>query len=214
MTTFKIHIHLQRTVSWGGLCSHWPVGRRVSLAKPQRVKTWMMETSSLVMMISNTNSSGLKSTRSRWKKRYCPAHLSFDCCLKVIGRLVSCFFAVPHRWRSKPALQREYSRTVSTKSMLPLFESWRWGKLSAITFWCLKCTTNLNSQSRWGHVAKLFCFHSWWSSFTGLAINGCAARLRALNINCQTKLENSNNHKVMYKIVNGIYCAVWQFCAL
>uniref|UniRef100_A0A8C1YTL8 Cullin 4B n=1 Tax=Cyprinus carpio TaxID=7962 RepID=A0A8C1YTL8_CYPCA len=45
------------------------------------------------------------------------------CYLKVIVRLVSWFFAVLHRWRSKPALQREYSRTVSTKSMLPLFES-------------------------------------------------------------------------------------------
>jgi len=143
----KIHSYLQRTVSWGGLCSHWPVGRHVSSPKPQRVKTWRMETSSHVMMISNTNSSELKSTRSRWKKRYSPAHLWFDCCcVKGIGCLVSFLFAVPHRWRSKPALQREYSRTVSTKSMLPLFESWRWGKLSAIIFWCLRCTTNLNSQ--------------------------------------------------------------------
>ncbi len=156
---FKIHIHLQRTVSWGGLCSRWPVGRPVFLPKSQRVKKWRMETSSLVMMISNTNFSGLKSTRSRWKKRYCPAHLSCDCCcLKVIGHLVSCFSAVPRRWRSKPALQREYSRTVSTKSMLPLSESWRWGKPSAITFWCLKCTTNLNSQSRWGHACQIVLF--------------------------------------------------------
>lgn len=84
LTTFKIHIHLQRTVSWGGLCSHWPVGRRVSLPKSQRVKTWRMETSSLVMMISNTNSSGLKSTRSRWKKRYC-----YDNGTPVIWKLLS-----------------------------------------------------------------------------------------------------------------------------
>lgn len=53
------------------------------------------------------------------------------------------------RWRSKPAPQRGSFRTVSIKLMLLLCESWRWGRLWAIIFWCLKCTTSSSSQSRW-----------------------------------------------------------------
>lgn len=53
------------------------------------------------------------------------------------------------RWRSKPAPQKESFRIVSTRSMLPLCGSWRWGRLWPIIFWCLKCTVSWSSPSRW-----------------------------------------------------------------
>lgn len=43
--------------------------------------------------------------------------------------------------------------------MLPLCESWRWGRLWAIISWCPKCTTSSSSPSRWlsQHWIALCC---------------------------------------------------------
>lgn len=53
------------------------------------------------------------------------------------------------RWKNKPAPQNESFRIVSTRLMLPLCGSWRWGRLWAIISWCLRCTTSSSFLSRW-----------------------------------------------------------------
>lgn len=84
---------------------------------------------------------------------YLAAHLRGYWWLCFIMILSFFFF---FRWRSKPAPQNESFRTVSIRLMPPSYESWRWGRLWAIIFWCLKCTTSSSFLSRW---SICFSFH-------------------------------------------------------
>lgn len=59
----------QRKESSSVRCSPWPVGKHASSIRTLVGKTWRMETVSISTMISNTNSSASRSTRSKWRKR-------------------------------------------------------------------------------------------------------------------------------------------------
>lgn len=141
----------QRTTNCAGLCSLWPAEKLESLQKSPKVKTWRMETSSLATTTSNTSCSGSKSTRSRWKKRW---SCGFDrCSFPLHSHLYGChFYCKPfdqYRWRSRPARQSGFSRTVSIRLMLPSWGLWKWEKHWAIICWCRRFTTNSSSPWRW-----------------------------------------------------------------